>query len=193
MFRNKSWNAENSIMLDFIPTTSDLSPLQSITCHKINGQNYLQWSQSVMMFICGKGKKDLIAGASKRPATIDGSKSWNAENSMLMSWLVNSMVPDIRWNFSYILLPKKYGRQSGIRILPMTILLNYSAWKAAFMTSARVRTWSQLTSIPSPNSGSSWICSNHMTGNVPWMKQNSKRLWRPNEYSSSFSDLSISR
>jgi hypothetical protein len=27
-----------------------------ITGHKLNGYNYLQWSSSVMMFICGKGR-----------------------------------------------------------------------------------------------------------------------------------------
>jgi len=30
--------------------------LFAITNHKLNGHNYLQWSQSMMMFIYGKGK-----------------------------------------------------------------------------------------------------------------------------------------
>ena len=31
-----------------------------ITGHKLNGQNYLQWSHAVMMLICGRGKDDYL-------------------------------------------------------------------------------------------------------------------------------------
>ncbi|RVW69283.1 hypothetical protein CK203_061354 [Vitis vinifera] len=40
-----------------------------ITTHKLNGQNYLQWSQSILMFIRGKEKDDYITGASAAPET----------------------------------------------------------------------------------------------------------------------------
>jgi len=33
-----------------------------ITRHKLNGYNYFQWSSSVMMFICGKGRDDYLTG-----------------------------------------------------------------------------------------------------------------------------------
>ncbi|RVW47558.1 DNA mismatch repair protein MSH7 [Vitis vinifera] len=36
---------------------NDSSPIL-ITGHKLNGHNYLQWSQSVLLFICGKGKDE---------------------------------------------------------------------------------------------------------------------------------------
>ncbi|EXB64488.1 hypothetical protein L484_006725 [Morus notabilis] len=38
------------------------TPSLLITGHKLNGQNYLQWSQSVMMFICGRGKDEYLNG-----------------------------------------------------------------------------------------------------------------------------------
>ncbi|RVW46448.1 hypothetical protein CK203_067320 [Vitis vinifera] len=38
---------------------SDSSPIL-ITGHKLNGHNYLQWSQSVLLFICGKGKDEYL-------------------------------------------------------------------------------------------------------------------------------------
>ena len=41
-------------------TSENLSLL--ITNHKLNGQNFLQWSQSVQMFICGRGKEDYLTG-----------------------------------------------------------------------------------------------------------------------------------
>ena len=71
-----------------------------ITAHKLNGQNYLQWSQSILMFIRGKEKDDYITGASAAPETTASTyKKWIAENNMVMSWLVNSMTADIGENF----------------------------------------------------------------------------------------------
>ncbi|RVX15883.1 Retrovirus-related Pol polyprotein from transposon TNT 1-94 [Vitis vinifera] len=71
-----------------------------ITTHKLNGQNYLQWSQSILMFIRGKEKDDYITGASAAPETTASTyKKWIAENNMVMSWLVNSMTADIGENF----------------------------------------------------------------------------------------------
>ncbi|KAF7834646.1 Retrovirus-related Pol polyprotein from transposon RE1 [Senna tora] len=67
-----------------------------ITGHKLNGQNYLQWRQSVFMFLCGKGKNDYLSGVAKAPSQQDASyKKWWAENNMVMSWLINSMTTEI--------------------------------------------------------------------------------------------------
>ena len=71
-----------------------------ITSHKLNGNNYLQWSQSVMLFIRGKGKEDyLIGAASSLEATDPNRKLGNAKNSLVMSWLLNSMTNEIGENF----------------------------------------------------------------------------------------------
>ena len=67
-----------------------------ITSHKLNGNNYLQWSQSVILFIRGKGKEDYLTGAALSPeATDPNRKLWIAKNSMVMSWLLNSMTNEI--------------------------------------------------------------------------------------------------
>ncbi|KAL6316301.1 hypothetical protein AAG906_017934 [Vitis piasezkii] len=54
---------------------SDSSPIL-ITGHKLNGHNYLQWSQSCSLFICGKGKE-------KRPCetTEPGFVKWKIEKA----------------------------------------------------------------------------------------------------------------
>ena len=71
-----------------------------ITGHKLNGQNFLQWSQSVLMFICGKGKDDYLTGEIAIPEKDDPKyKVWKIENHMVMSWLINSMNNDIGENF----------------------------------------------------------------------------------------------
>ncbi|KAL5540397.1 hypothetical protein UlMin_042420 [Ulmus minor] len=71
-----------------------------ITGHKLNGKNFLQWSQSVIMFICEKGKDDYLTGVAVPHAKEDPKfKRWKAENNMVMSWLINSMNNDIGENF----------------------------------------------------------------------------------------------
>ncbi|RVW40619.1 hypothetical protein CK203_079174 [Vitis vinifera] len=49
---------------------SDSSPIL-ITGHKLNGHNYLQWSQSVLLFICGKGKDEYLTGEAAMPETTE--------------------------------------------------------------------------------------------------------------------------
>ncbi|RVW87743.1 Retrovirus-related Pol polyprotein from transposon RE1 [Vitis vinifera] len=78
---------------------SDFSPIL-ITGHKLNGHNYLQWSQSVLLFICSKGKDEYLTREAAMPKTTElGFRKWKIENSMIMSWLINSMNNDIGENF----------------------------------------------------------------------------------------------
>lgn len=73
---------------------------QLITNHKLNGHNYLPWSQSVLLYIKGKGKADFITEEVEIPEKTDkGYKLWESENSKVMSWLINSMIPEVGENF----------------------------------------------------------------------------------------------
>ncbi|KAL5739459.1 hypothetical protein ACOSQ2_028639 [Xanthoceras sorbifolium] len=75
-------------------------PHLPITGHKLNGHNYLQWSQSVLMFICSKGRDDYLTGVAKSPDKENPKfKQWKVENNMVMPWLINSMNNDIGENF----------------------------------------------------------------------------------------------
>lgn len=76
----------------------------SITSHKLNGNNFLQWSQSVKLFIRGRGKFGYLSGTTTKPAEEDEEfERWEAENSMIMSWLINSMDPSV--GRTYLFLP----------------------------------------------------------------------------------------
>ena len=67
-------------------------PLLQIIVHKLNGKNFLQWSQSVKLFIQGKGNIGFLTGANKAPKEDDPTfPVWNFENSMVMAWIINSM------------------------------------------------------------------------------------------------------
>ena len=71
-----------------------------VTSHKLTDHNYLQWSQSVMMFVCGRGREDHLTGAASQPSSDDPKfKTWRAENNLVMSWLISSMTTEIGENF----------------------------------------------------------------------------------------------
>ena len=71
-----------------------------ITTIRLNGDNFLRWSQSVRMYIRGQGKIGYVTGDKKAPAADDPLyATWDAENSVVMTWLVNSMDEDISANY----------------------------------------------------------------------------------------------
>ncbi|KAJ1408401.1 Gag-polypeptide of LTR copia-type, partial [Sesbania bispinosa] len=77
-------------------------PALPITGHKLNGQNYPLWVRSVKIFLQGKGKEGYITGDSKSPKKGDPNlNKWQLENSLVMSWLLNTMTNEIGENFMY--------------------------------------------------------------------------------------------
>ena len=77
-----------------IPSFQGDNTSLQITAHKLNGRNYLQWSQSVKIVICGRGKLGYITGETKPPAQTEPTyQTWLAENSIVLAWLINSMEP----------------------------------------------------------------------------------------------------
>ncbi|GAU39772.1 hypothetical protein TSUD_220160 [Trifolium subterraneum] len=74
-------------------------PVQ-ITTIRMNGGNYFRWSRSVRMYLRGKGMIGYITGDKKQPDKKGaGFDTWDAENSMVMTWLVNSMTEEISANY----------------------------------------------------------------------------------------------
>ncbi|GMI85118.1 hypothetical protein HRI_002181000 [Hibiscus trionum] len=63
-----------------------------ITNHLLDGKNSLQWSQSVLMVIRGRGKLGYINENISQP-TVAGPTyaTWELNNSIVMAWLINSM------------------------------------------------------------------------------------------------------
>ncbi|XP_072071933.1 uncharacterized protein [Arachis hypogaea] len=101
------------------PTPSDLKSEQrilvsgdshsvQITTFRLNGSNYLRWSQSVQMYIRGRGKIGYLTGERSQPNITDSQYHvWDTENSMVMTWLVNSMEEDISSNYMYYTTAKE--------------------------------------------------------------------------------------
>ncbi|XP_022768068.1 UDP-sugar pyrophosphorylase-like isoform X4 [Durio zibethinus] len=73
-------------------TTGELQNIQA--AYRLNGKNYLKWFQLVQTFLKGKGKLSHLLGTG--PEKGDPKfEAWDEEDSMVMSWLWNSMTPDI--------------------------------------------------------------------------------------------------
>ncbi|TXG53836.1 hypothetical protein EZV62_019092 [Acer yangbiense] len=61
---------------------------------RLNGRNYLVWSQLVKTFLKGKGKSSHLEGPILEKNDPKFSE-WDEKDSMIMSWLWNSMQPEI--------------------------------------------------------------------------------------------------
>ena len=68
--------------------------------HKLNGNNYLQWSQFILMFIGDKDKDDYLTGEIVQPKSdYPKFRTQKIENNMVKSWLINSMTNEVSENF----------------------------------------------------------------------------------------------
>lgn len=69
-------------------------------------KNYLKWAQPVHTFLKGKGKiRHLLGtGPSKEDTTFD---VWDEHDAMVMSWLWNSMLPEISDSTMFLSTPKE--------------------------------------------------------------------------------------
>ena len=71
-----------------------------VTTICLNGANYLWWSQSVKMYIHSRGKLGYLTTEQFHLDVTDPKYAvWDAENSTMMTWLVNSMEEDICCNY----------------------------------------------------------------------------------------------
>ena len=72
------------------------NPSLQIIPVKLDGTNYLAWSRSYLLFIQARGLQGYVIGDSLKPEiTSSNYIQWESENSLVMSWLINSMQPQI--------------------------------------------------------------------------------------------------
>lgn len=104
--RDSTLEEENAIPKDSLPPKQEQRVVYGdshsiqITSFRLNGSNFVRWSQSVQMYIRGRGKLGYLTGDQPQPDPSDPQHAvWDAENSMVMTWLVNSMEEDISSNY----------------------------------------------------------------------------------------------
>jgi len=70
---------------------------------KLNGHNFQQWSKYVRIELRTKGKLGFLDGSCPRPAVNSPQfDQWIRCDSMVLSWLLNSMIPELAEAFLYV-------------------------------------------------------------------------------------------
>uniref|UniRef100_A0A2N9EUP8 Integrase catalytic domain-containing protein n=1 Tax=Fagus sylvatica TaxID=28930 RepID=A0A2N9EUP8_FAGSY len=67
---------------------------------KLKGSNYLQWSRAVRVFLTGCGKESYLT--TTKPVDATKIPQWLKEDAQIMTWLWNSLEPDVFNNVSYL-------------------------------------------------------------------------------------------
>lgn len=112
-----------------IDSLQPISSLQIIV-HKLNGGNYLEWAQSMKLAIDGRGKLGHMTGETTRPTSTDPTlPQWRSDNSLIISWLLNSIDPLSGNHICLFPRPKRFGRLSVSATLTLRIHPRYSIWR----------------------------------------------------------------
>jgi hypothetical protein len=72
----------------------------SMTSTKLKDSNYLQWSRAVLVFLTGRGKESYLT--TTKPTDATKISKWIKEDAQIMTWLWNSLEPDVFNNVSYL-------------------------------------------------------------------------------------------
>ena len=103
------------------------------TVYKLNGTNFLSWSQFVRTFWKGRGKLSHLLETGPKPGD-SNFDAWDEEDSLVMSWLWNSMEADISQTCLFLSTAKE-------------------VWDAVHQTYSRVRDAAQIYEIKTRISG----------------------------------------
>lgn len=77
------------------------SPGSVLTHIKLKGENYSSWEQAVLLALRSQNKIGFIDGSIKKPEKADPTfMAWEIVNSMLCSWIANSLEDPIRITIS---------------------------------------------------------------------------------------------
>jgi gag-polypeptide of LTR copia-type len=74
---------------------------QPLTNILLTGTNYLPWCRAITIALGGRSKLGHIDGTTKKPAGGDELTAWQANDHQVMSWIFNSMEPQIYEIFAY--------------------------------------------------------------------------------------------
>lgn len=84
------------------------APYAQITTVKLDGNNFLAWSQLATLSITSKGMWEYIIGEIHPPSPRNRTYlMWRAMNVIAMSWLLHSMRPDISSIYLFLATAKE--------------------------------------------------------------------------------------
>ncbi|KAJ0075645.1 hypothetical protein Patl1_35051 [Pistacia atlantica] len=120
------------------------------------------------MYIREKGKIRYFTSEIKALEKTDPSyATWDAENSMIMSWPVNSMDEDISSNYMCYPIAKKNSGIVLLRFIPILgTNLKFLSYSKKLEKSNKEKAACPITLMPSRAFGKIWICSTIMSGRI---------------------------
>ncbi|CAA3023559.1 Hypothetical predicted protein [Olea europaea subsp. europaea] len=73
------------------------SPGLVLVSQQLTGENYASWSRAMTIALTVKNKLSFINGSMKKPDASDSDlvNSWIRNNTMVISWILNSISKDI--------------------------------------------------------------------------------------------------
>ncbi|XP_078156279.1 uncharacterized protein LOC144552063 [Carex rostrata] len=98
----------------------DANTSLKLTPMLLNGKNYQSWSKSAIISLKGQGKYEYITGDKKKSDA--NSDEWEIHDNLIMSWLLNSMEPEISELFlhgtdtsakMWTTITKMFGKQNN--------------------------------------------------------------------------------
>jgi gag-polypeptide of LTR copia-type len=87
--------------------TGEIQQTPRLTTTLLNGTNYPSWVRSVYLFLHSKGKLSHITGKTEIPieqktSTEQTNLEWQQNDTSVMTWLLNSMEPQVSRLFMFM-------------------------------------------------------------------------------------------
>ena len=88
----------------------------------LNEFNFVSWSRAISLALGGRAKLGFVNGSAVQPEPLaDGYETWLVKDHLVMSWLLNSMEPEIADIFNFSLsaadlwksVEEMYGNQNN--------------------------------------------------------------------------------
>jgi gag-polypeptide of LTR copia-type len=73
----------------------NISTSLRLTSMLLNGKNYQSWAKAATISLRDKGKLGYTHGNKPKPITPTETEEWEIQDSVVMSWLLHSMEPQI--------------------------------------------------------------------------------------------------
>ncbi|WJZ96591.1 hypothetical protein VitviT2T_015264 [Vitis vinifera] len=100
-------NSDKKMLTPYALTSND-NPGNIITQVQLNGENYDEWARVVRTTLRAKKKYGFVDGSIKQPDNDSPElENWWTINSMLVSWVFNTIEPTLRSTISYMENVKK--------------------------------------------------------------------------------------
>ncbi|XP_031273305.1 uncharacterized protein LOC116131766 [Pistacia vera] len=90
-------------MSPFFLTSSD-NPGNVLVSQLMNNINYPRWKRAMTTALRAKNKFSFVYGSITKPTSDEGRELhvWNKYNSMVISWIINSLIPKLHDSVAYL-------------------------------------------------------------------------------------------